>query len=31
MSKTDDFMGFIWLLDYLSIPSQAVWCGTLFN
>ena len=31
MSKTDDFMGFIWLLDYLSIPSQAVWCGTLFS
>lgn len=23
MSKTDDFMDFIWLFDYLSIPLQA--------
>ena len=31
MSKTDDFMDFIWLFDYLSIPLQAVWSGTLLN
>lgn len=31
MSKTDDFMDFIWLFDYLSIPLQTVWSGTLFN
>ena len=31
MSKTDDFMDFIWLFDYLSIPLQAVGSGTLFN
>ena len=31
MSKTDDFMDFIWLFDYLSMPLQAVWSGTLFN
>ena len=31
MSKTDDFMDFIWLFDYLSIPLQAVWSGTFFN
>lgn len=31
MSKTDDFMDFIWLFAYLSIPLQAVWSGTLFN
>ena len=31
MSKTDDFMHFIWLFDYLSIPLQAVRSGTLFN
>lgn len=29
MSKTDDFMDIIWLFDYLSIPLQAVWSGTL--
>ena len=31
MSKTDDFVDFIWLFDYLSIHLQAVWSGTLFN
>ena len=30
MNKTDDFMGFIWLFEYLSVALQLDWSGILF-
>lgn len=31
LAYSDNFMYFIWLFDYLSVPLQAFWSGTLLN
>ena len=31
LAYSDNFMYFIWLFDYLSVPLQTFWSGTLLN